>query len=247
MDPKWYESFFQGIVVEMWRKAAPPEQTRLEADFLRRALKVQPGARVLDVPCGFGRHSLELASSGFQVTGVDASSEMIREARKDAEAAGLNVEWRNAEMRSLPWESEFDAGFCFGNSFGYFDADGTRAFLRAVSRALKPGARFALDYGLAAECILPRLREREWAAFDDILFLEENRYDAVESCVETTYTFVRDGKSHVKKGLQWVFTVREVRRMLQEAGLRVLSLHRSLDGDPFEVGSPCLLAVAERS
>jgi len=53
MDPKWYESFFQGIVLDMWRAAASPQQTRLEVDFLERALKLRPGARVLDVPCGF--------------------------------------------------------------------------------------------------------------------------------------------------------------------------------------------------
>ncbi len=71
MNPKWYESFFHGIVLDMWRAAASPEQTRLEADFLERALGLRPGARVLDVPCGFGRHSLELASRGYRPTGVD--------------------------------------------------------------------------------------------------------------------------------------------------------------------------------
>lgn len=246
MDAKWYESFFQGIVVELWRKAVSPEETRLEIDFLQRGLMLQTGSRVLDVPCGFGRHSLELAYRGYRVTGVDLSPQMIEEGRTAAVQAGLAIEWRIADMRDLSWESEFDAGFCLGNSFGYLDADGTRAFVQAVSRALKPGARLALDYGMAAESILPRFREREWAQVGDILFLEENRYHVADSCIETTYTFVRDGRAQTQTGLHWVYTLREIRQFLREAGLETQDLFRSLDGDPYEVGSTLLLLVAQK-
>jgi len=246
VDPKWYESFFQGIALEMWRKAVSPEQTRLEVDFLERVLRLQAGFRVLDVPCGLGRHSLELASRGYRLASVDLSPQMIEEGRAAAIDAGLEIEWRNADMRDLSWKSEFDAGFCFGNSFGYLDPYGTRGFLQAVSRALKPGGHLALDYGMAAECILPRFREREWAQVEDILFLEENRYHVAESCIETTYTFVRDGETKTQKGLHWVYTVREVREFLREAGLQTQDLFGSLDGDRYEVGSPLLLLVAQK-
>src|SRR5688572_1636810 len=170
MDLRWYETFFQGIVLDMWRKAMPPEQTRLEADFLARALRLQPGARVLDVPCGTGRHALELASRGFAVTGVDLSKEQIALARADAAAARREIDFRQVDMRELPWRSQFDAAYCFGNSFGYIEPEGLKEFVRAISRALKPGARFALDSGMTAESILPNLVEREWARVDDILF-----------------------------------------------------------------------------
>jgi len=230
----------------MWRKAVSPEQTRLEVDFLERVLRLPKAARVLDVPCGHGRHSLELASRGYRLASVDLSPQMIEEGRAAAIDAGLEIEWRNADMRDLSWKSEFDAGFCFGNSFGYLDPDGTRAFLQAVSRALKPGGQFALDYGMAAECILPRFRERERAQVEDILFLEENRYHVAESCIETTYTFVRDGEAKTQKGLHWVYTAREVREFLREAGLQTQDLFGSLDGDRYEVGSPLLLLVAQK-
>jgi SAM-dependent methyltransferase len=246
LNPKWYENFFQGIALEMWRKAISPEQTRLEVDFLYRALKLQKGSRVLDVPCGFGRHSLELASRGCRMTGVDQSMQMIEECRTTAMRAGPTIEWRMAEMRHLAWENEFDAGFCFGNSFGYLDAEGTHEFLKAVARALRPGARFALDYGMVAEGILPRFREREWAQIDDILFLEENHYHLSESCIETTYTFVRDGQAQTQTGLHWVYTIREVRQLLREVGLETQELLKSLEGEPYEVGSPVLLLIAQK-
>lgn len=176
------------------------------------------------------------------MTGVDLSREGIEEARGRARATGLSVEWRQADMRDLPWESEFDAAFCFGNSFGYLEPDGTRA----VGRALRPGARFAMDTGNAAESVLPRRQEREWAQVEDILFLEENRYHAAESCIETIYTFVRGGETRTQPGLHWVYTIREIRHLLAEAGLVVKDVLGSLDGEAFQVGSPYLVLVAEK-
>jgi SAM-dependent methyltransferase len=246
MDTGWYRDFFHGIALDLWRQAVSPEQTRMEASFLEGALGLRPGARVLDVPCGAGRHAIELASRGYRVTGVDLSREQIDEARKGAAAAGLEAEWRHADMRDLPWESEFDGAFCLGNSFGYLDPEGTRAFVGALARTLRPGARFALDYGLAAECILPRFKEREWARMGDILFLEENRYDVARSLVETDYTFVRDGQSETRSGAQWVYTVRELGRLLAEAGLHPHEVLGSARGEPFAIGSPSLVVVSEK-
>ena len=246
VSARWYENFFHGMAVDVWRKAVTPEQTRVEVDCLERVLSPQPKSRVLDVPCGFGRHSLELATRGFRVCAVDLSPGMLEEARQSAADAGLTIEWRLADMQDLSWESEFDAAFCFGNSFGYLDVEGTRAFVRRVARALKPGARFALDSGMAAECILPRLREREWARVDDILFLEENHYIVEHSCIETKYTFVRDGSAQTQTGLHWVYTLREIQHLLREAGLQTRHVYGSLDGDPFQFGSSYLLLVAEK-
>jgi SAM-dependent methyltransferase len=149
-------------------------------------------------------------------------------------------------MRDLPWTAAFDGAYCFGNSFAYVPPVETRKFLHAVARALRPGGRFALDAGTVAECVLPRLREREWAQFDDILFLEENRYDAAEGCIETAYTFVRDGRSETRTGLQWVHTARELRGLLAEAGLETVGLYGGPDGSAFAVGSFRGLFVAER-
>ena len=244
MDVRWYETFFQGIVLDMWRKARPPEQTRLEADFLARTLRLPPGGRVLDVPCGDGRHALELAPRGFAVTGVDLSKEQIEAARKNAAAARLDAEWRQADMRDLPWQSRFDGAYCFGNSFGYIEPAGLDEFVRAVSRALKPGARFVLDSGMTAESILPNLREREWMQIEDILFLEKNRYHAAEGCLETTYTFVRGGEIQTRTGLHWVYTLREIRSLLANAGLIPGDQFGSLDGAPFRAGSPYVILVA---
>src|SRR5438067_10994873 len=84
----WYEDFFHGLALDLRRKAIPPEHTKAEADFLVRALQCDAGSHLLDVPCGNGRLSFELARRGYRVTGVDIAEEFIEEARALATNTG---------------------------------------------------------------------------------------------------------------------------------------------------------------
>lgn len=246
MSDDWYRGFFDGIVQEMWRLATSEEATLDDVDFLERELGLEPGASILDAPCGHGRHAIELARRGYRPTGVDLAEGMIEAAKVAATERGVEVEWRHSDMRDLPRDGSFDAAFCFGNSFGYLGPAGNRQYLEAVSASLRPGGRFAIHTGMVAESVLPGLEERSWSPIGDLLFLEENRYDAAESCLETTYTFVRDGEVTTRTARHWIYTLRELRELLDAAGLPTVSLYASTDGDPFELGSQQLLLVAER-
>lgn len=244
----WYRDFFRDVALDVWRDAIPAAQTEREADFLARALRLTAGARVLDVPCGAGRLTFPLQERGLRMTGVDLAEEQIAEARRVASGThgGPAIDWRQADIRDLPWESAFDAAFCFGNSFGYLDRDGSRAFLTAVARALEPGGRFAMDTGMVAETILPNLRDRDETDIGDVRFIEDNTYHAGTSCLETRYTFVRGGVAQTRGGLHWIFTIGEVTRMLAEAGLTVLALYGSLDEEPFKLGDRLLYLLARK-
>jgi SAM-dependent methyltransferase len=247
VSPKtlWYETFFEGLVLDLWRGVMSPEQTQTECAFLEEELRLPPGARVLDVPCGDGRHAAELAARGYRLTGVDISEGQIAAARRRPAPDGPPVTWIRAEMRNLP-DDRFDAAYCFGNSLGYMDPAGTRTFLSAVSRRLEPGARFALDTGMLAECRLPRFQEHESAQVGDILFVEDNRYDADAGCIETVYTLSRGDETVTRTGLQWVFTLREIREMFRDAGLEPVATYASLDRAPFALGAPAALLVGEK-
>ena len=247
MDLHWYETFFQGVALDFWRSAIPPEQSRLEAEFLAAELKLPPSGRVLDIPCGSGRHSLELAARGYKVTGVDVSREQIEEARRLSAEAGLQIDWRQGDMKDLALRETFDGAFCMGNSFGYVPPEETRRFIAGVSCALRPGGSFVMDTGMAAESALAKgLKDREWAPVGDILFLEENRYHLSESCIETVYTFVRGGERVVRTGLQWVYTLRELRALLAAEGLIVEAMYRGADRSPYELGANYLILSASK-
>lgn len=187
----WWKSFFGGLAVDFWQAAIPAQATAADAAFLWKHLLLRPGARLLDVPCGHGRLSVELAQRGCDVTGVDFSADALALARAAAAQRGLSIAWRQAEMRELPGRAEFDAAFCFGNSFGYLDDAGNEAFLAAVARAVVTGGRFALDYGQSAESIFPRLEPHMEAEMGGIRFVEETRYDIASARIENRFTLSR--------------------------------------------------------
>src|SRR3979490_3154904 len=82
----WYENFFHGLALDLWRKAISPKQTKSEADFLVKVLQCEKYSHLLDVPCGNGRLSLALAARGYRLTGMDISEEFVEEARAAATA-----------------------------------------------------------------------------------------------------------------------------------------------------------------
>src|SRR5262245_3394567 len=139
---EWARQFFTGSFVDLWLAAVTSEQTKLEADFLEKYLQVKSGAKLLDVACGGGRHSVELAGRGYAMTGVDISGEFLAHARSAAKTQNLSVEWLNRGMNDLPWENQFDGAYCLGNSLGGRDETALASGFAAVAKALKPGACF---------------------------------------------------------------------------------------------------------
>ncbi len=244
MQSKWQVNFFRGVALDMWRRAVSAEQTRAEADFLERVVARGANARLLDVPCGNGRHAVELAGRGHRMSGVDLSEEFLAEARG---ASPLPIEWVSGDMCELPWTSEFDGAYCFGNSFGYLDAAGARVFFSAVAGALKPGGRFAIETGMAAESILPGLLQKRWYRLGDLFMLSENQYHPAVGRLDIQYTFIRDSVVDTRPTSSYVFTVAEICRMGLEAGFRTLELLGSTAGEPYQLGSPRLILVFERS
>ena len=243
----WWKDFFDGLAVDFWGAVIPPEATAEDAAFLWKHLALRPGARVLDVPCGQGRLTRVLAERGCAMTGVDISERALSAARDGVTAsAAPEIRYRRAEMRDLPWPGEFDAAFCFGNSFGYLDDDGNAEFLRAVGRALRPGGRFALDYGQTAESVFPRIVPRQEADLAGFYFAEDTRYDPLTGRIENVFTFARGNTRETKLASQRVYTLREIVELLPCAGLRYLAHHGSPAEQPFGLGSPRLLLVAER-
>lgn len=158
MGSHWYETLFRGLALQVWSAMRTPQQTQNEVDFLVSKLGLTPGATVLDVPCGNGRHAIELATRGYRIRAIDLAEEYIVPAR----ALSSAVEFTRGDMRRLALNAQFDGAYCFGNSFGYMDDEANREFLVEIGRSLRPGARFVLDTSLVAEAILPNFQQREW-------------------------------------------------------------------------------------
>ena len=243
----WWQTFFSGLIVESWLQMVGEEQTKGEVDFIKKELGVSPPARILDVPCGGGRHSLALAAAGYQMTGVDISADFLKAARSATADRKLSLTWEQRDMRDLPSRNTFDGAFCFGNSFGYYDDIGNAEFLRAVAGVLKPGAKFILDTGALMEALLFSFQERNWYQIGNMKFLRNARYDPPTSRVETEYTIIRGGQTETKSALHRIFTYRELFELVAKAGFTNLQGYGGLNREPFVLGSKRLLLVVTKA
>ena len=247
MPENWWGNFFHGVALDFWRAAISAELTRAEADFIARQLQLTNSAKVLDVPCGNGRISIELAQRGFALTGVDIAKEFIDEAKSSSLQAGVNIDWRNQDMRDLPWAGDFDGAFCFGNSFGYLDDEANADFLKAVSRTLKPGSRFILDAPAIAECMLHTFQPSRSIELAGIKVDIEHRYDHEQGRMFNDFTFTRDGVVDRRPSSQRTYTYHQLIELLRAASLEPVAAYGSLTEEPFKLGAHRLLLVSQKT
>ena len=180
--------------------------TDQEVPFLLELLALKPGARVLDVGCGPGRHAIPLAAAGLSVTGVDVSRRFLDIAADRTRAAGLSASYFEVDARQMPFEAEFDAvvSICQG-AFGLMGGDDS-VVLKRMAEALKPGGRLVVT---AFSSLFEAAHSRPDATFDaDAGVVHEN-------------TEVKDDSGASKRVDLWtgVYTPRELRLLAIGVGL----------------------------
>jgi len=243
----WFEEYFTKEWMRFRDVEALFEKTPAEVDFLEKALGVSPGAKILDIGCGFGRHVIELAKRGYVVTGTDLSAELLAEAKKLSRKAGVSATWVEQDMRLIDFDAEFDAATCLFTSFGYFDSEEEDVeVLRRVSRSLRRGARFVLDVE-NRDGLLMRYIPRDWWRTDDgDLVMEKRRFDPVKGRAHTNILLISNGrKTEHNLSIRW-YSVPELRRMLEEVGINLVCLHGGLDGSQYDIDAMRLVVIGEK-
>jgi SAM-dependent methyltransferase len=175
------------IPQDWYRSAFPPEETLkrpwadrtgAEVDRALAMLGAQGGERVLDMACGTGRHSLELARRGHEVVGVDISPDLLAIAEADAEAESLSASFVAADLRELDFDEEFDLVLNLNDgAIGYFETEeeNHRTF-EVIAAALRPGGGNLLQLPnvLYAETHLP---QKTWIAGEGMVELIDHRWE----------------------------------------------------------------------
>ncbi len=245
---EWFERFFDAEYVARLRDEKPLQQTQAEVDFLMRSLRLPPGAQILDVPCGYGRHARELARRGFRVVGVDLSRAMIAEARRRF-LEGPRLRFLRRDMRRIAFRAEFDAVVNLYTSFGYFTPAQNEAALRRMARALRPGGLLLIDHrDPGYDATLPR---RLWYRSGPKRFiLEDRRFDPRTKITRSTQLTITTGRRRrvVQKTLRLQeYSLPQWRRMLRHVGLRLQRAYSGYDGRPYRPASTGrLIVVAEK-
>jgi SAM-dependent methyltransferase len=240
------ERFFR----EAWPAISQAVETAEDAanavDWILGQTALAPGARVLDAPCGFGRHSVELARRGFHVTGVDFNETELARAREAAAKAGVHLRLVGQDMRDMEFFSEFELAVNLFSSIGYFSDDEDRMLLDRFWRALAPEGVFVLDTRNRDQVVrsLPPEERRRQAGWT---LLTENTFDPVTSRWRARWWRVEKrqrtlvGESDIR-----LYSAHELRAMLRPERWRSVELFGDLDGTPFSLDAHRLVLVARK-
>ena len=242
MKQEWFETFFQGLFVELWDRVMTPETTATEVSYLDATL---PGGRLVDIACGNGRHAIELAKRGRHITAVDLSEEFLTLGKQ--RAGETEIDWRKADMRALDLEpGAYDGAYCMGNSFGYLDYPNVLRFLKGVATALRPGGGLVIEHGTAAESILPAIVPRRWFQVGDIYMLSECTPVPEASRLDIEYTCMRGGVIQKQMTSSYAMTAAELKRVFDEAGFDTIAMNSGWAGEPYKMGSRMVLTARRR-
>lgn len=144
MQEAWFKDWFNSPYYHLLYFNRDNAEAAAFINKLIGHLQPAPGSRMLDVACGKGRHSIQLASKGFDVTGIDLSEDSISEALKNEKQ---NLHFYRHDMRLLFWINYFDYAFNFFTSFGYFNTQRENDdAIRSIAKSLKKGGSFVIDY-----------------------------------------------------------------------------------------------------
>ena len=204
-----YLYFYEGFLAE---------RTPEEVERILELLELEPGAEILDCPCGHGRISNALAERGFRVTGLDTTEVFLERAREDAAARGVEVEYLHGDMRELPWRERFDGLVNWFTSFGYFSDEENKAVLRGFRDALRHGGRLVLETQNVSRIMLAPQPIHVVGERDGDLMIDRWELDAENARFLTERLVMRGGlarKAHFS--VRW-FTPPELRSWLEEAG-----------------------------
>jgi ubiquinone/menaquinone biosynthesis C-methylase UbiE len=198
------------------------EKDRREVARLIDVMGLPVGARVLDVPCGQGRHAHLLAEAGYDVQGVDLSRDLLALAQKRGTTA--NLKYVRADMRRLPpsWSGRFDAVLNLFTSFGFFLDPGDDARVIAeFARVLKPGG-LLVWHGGSRDGVMASFLERDWwTTRNGTVIGHEREFDPLSGVLTVRSTWRGPKRSGEREHRIRLYTATRLAELCRDAGLIV--------------------------
>ena len=227
---QWYESWFDSPYYHILYEHRDVTEARQLIDRLLDFLQPRPGAQMLDVACGRGRHAVYLHSKGFDVTGFDLSERNIA---YDRSYETPTLHFFRHDMRRIFRRDAFDVVFNLFSSFGYFETEQEHVdALFSHAAALRSGGRLVLDY-MNSQYIAGCMKDRETKTVEGIAF-------HISRCLEKefvlkTIDFQAQGRPQRFSEKLRLFSLADFERMLARTGLRMECVFGNYRLDAFDV------------
>lgn len=248
VDADWWASYFDADYLTEHAPMFGDGRDRPEVARVLDLLGLPVGARVLDCPCGQGRHARLLAETGLRVTGADFSAHLLAQAAK-ASRGIRGVDYVEADMRKLParWRGRFDAVVSLGASFGFF---ATRAedelALANYARVLRPGGQLVL-HAADRDGIMASFVEKDWwESPTGDLILHERMFDPVSGLLDVHVQLRRGARTRRRAYRLRLYTPSEIAAIAARYGLIVTAAYDGYHAREVRRRSGEMLLVAQR-
>jgi SAM-dependent methyltransferase len=246
---EWFDddSFWRSHLPFLFRDSvldSAPEQV----DRILEKTGLTGGEEVLDLCCGPGRHSLELASRGYRVTGVDRTALYLDRLSRTAAESGLSIELVNSDMREFIRENSFDLVLSMYTSFGYFrDIEDDLRVATNVYASLREGGYFLLE--LMGKEVLARIyQERGWTEENGIYHLEERTVTEDWSWMVNRWILIAPGEEPREFTVEHrLYSAAELTDLLRRAGFAALEVFGSLDWISYDQKATRLVVLARKT
>lgn len=241
-DSEWWRNWFGPGYLALYDEYLA-ERTPIEIDQLETLLALRPPLRILDLPCGQGRHAIELARRGYDVTGVDLSPFMLKVAEERGRAEGVRVRWLSGDMRQPITGEKFDVALNLFTSLGYFaDEADDRKVVDAGAAMLAPGGRLVIEL-INGERVTAQFQEREWFTVGQAAVAERRSLDRSTRRMVVERTVTTPNETEVNLHAIRLYDGRDVDAMLRAAGFGRVDLYGDWSGEPLTPDSLRVLAV----
>jgi ubiquinone/menaquinone biosynthesis C-methylase UbiE len=245
LAPWWQEFFKEGAFRPLF-DIYPRRSTGAEVRFILKALKLRKGDSLLDICCGIGRHLIPLAKRGIKVTGVDLCPEYLEEAEKRAKRAKVKINLLNRDARKIRLDNRFSGAINMWTSIGYFEKEAENfSVIKNAYRALRPGGAF-LVHTLNRDWIARNFAKRAWCWVGEGKAMEEREVDFATARLNSTWTFVRNGKEVQKRLSLRMYCFHELREYFRRAGFEEVTAYGGIDFSPLAFDSRMLFIVGKK-
>jgi len=249
LEERWENFFLSGFYANAWSFRIDPAQAQEEADGVLNLLNPPLGAHILDWCGGWGRHSIEFAKRGFQVTLLDFAPNHIQRAREEAESAGVSLNLICADFRQTPVSIQADfAVNLFTSGIGYLTEEDDVQALKSLHAALKPDALFLLDT-MSLFWLVKNYQPRGWYGDESGTkrLLEEREFDFWTNQNRSHAFFWELGSEERGQQLEHrIYSPAELAAVLRLAGFEPVSLYGDFDGRLFDFDSRRIVMVSRR-
>jgi SAM-dependent methyltransferase len=228
-----------------YRQALTAERSQAEVQALVDLINLKEPMKILDLACGFGRHSNRLAALGHDITGIDLYPEFLEIARMDAKSKDLLVNYVQGDMRNIKYKEKFDRVLLLFTAFGYFDDKTNELVLRNIYQALKVGGLFIFDIP-NRDTYLKYISPCYVTEVGNDLMIDRISFDPLTGRSKNRRLVIRDGERKEKPFTIRLYNATEIADLLRTENFKNLLFYGKWDGTPVQAGSRSLIIIAEK-